>query len=128
MLTDDDLNERAETFISSYRPTPLLSDLAAAEFAATIGRRVRTRLLTLSEGEAALAAFDRWSANAAQRIECSAVDIAAASRLIRRLDLPLRAPDAIHIAIAQRSGVALATFDAQMAANARALGVSVADA
>jgi uncharacterized protein len=42
--------------------------------------------------------------------------------------LPLRAPDAIHIAMAQRVGAALVTFDRRMAAAARALGIAAAEA
>jgi predicted nucleic acid-binding protein len=44
---------------------------------------------------------------------------------IRRLDLPLKAPDAIHIAIAQRVNAQLATFDQQMANAAGAVGHTV---
>jgi uncharacterized protein len=56
----------------------------------------------------------------------TASDIASAASFIRRLDLNLRAPDAINIAIADRIGAALATFDDRMAAAARALEVAVA--
>jgi predicted nucleic acid-binding protein len=45
--------------------------------------------------------------------------------LVRRVDLGLRAPDAINIAIAQRCGAHLLTFDAKMARSARTLGVNV---
>jgi len=41
------------------------------------------------------------------------------------LDLTLRAPDAINIAIAQRIEADLLTFDDQLAASARALGTTV---
>jgi predicted nucleic acid-binding protein len=43
-----------------------------------------------------------------------------------RLDLTLRTPDAIHIAIARRLDATLVTFDQRMATNARALGMAVA--
>ena len=52
-------------------------------------------------------------------------DLAAATMFLRRLDLPLRTPDALHIAIAQRLGATLVTFDRQMAASAHALGTAV---
>ena len=48
------------------------------------------------------------------------------ARVLRRLDLPLRTPDAINIAIAQRIDAALATFDDKMRAAATAIGVSIA--
>jgi predicted nucleic acid-binding protein len=44
---------------------------------------------------------------------------------LRRLDLTLRTPDALNIAIAQRAGAAMATFDARMAEAAQALGLDV---
>ena len=48
-------------------------------------------------------------------------DIKSALTFLRRLDLTLRAADAINIAIAQRIGLDLATFDQKMAASAAAL-------
>jgi predicted nucleic acid-binding protein len=44
---------------------------------------------------------------------------------LRRLDLTLRAPDAINIALAQRLEATLFTFDAKMAGAAKVLGVDV---
>jgi hypothetical protein len=61
----------------------------------------------------------------AQRTELAPIDIAAATTYLRRLDLPLRTPDAIHIAIALRIGATLVTFDRQMAVSARSLGSTV---
>jgi uncharacterized protein len=49
-----------------------------------------------------------------------------AARFLRRLDLNLRAPDALNIAVAQRLGIAIATFDQRMAVAARRLGVPTA--
>jgi predicted nucleic acid-binding protein len=47
---------------------------------------------------------------------------------MRRLDLTLRTPDALHIAISGRVGATLATFDEKMAAAARVVGLPVAAA
>lgn len=69
-----------------------------------------------------------WAARAATRVETVAADIAAAAGFIRRLDLTLRTPDAVNIAIAQRAGAILATFDIRMAESAAALGLAVAPA
>lgn len=64
----------------------------------------------------------------AGRVETTAADVRVAEAFVRRLDLTLRAPDALNIAIAQRTGAALATFDEKMAAAAQALSVEVAGA
>jgi uncharacterized protein len=49
----------------------------------------------------------------------------AADAFLRRLDLPLRTPDALNVAIARRIRAELATFDTGMAKSARALGCQV---
>jgi hypothetical protein len=49
-----------------------------------------------------------------------------AERLLRRLDLTLRSPDAIHLAVAMRIGSTLATFDRKLAEIARVLKVRTA--
>ena len=99
-----------------------MSDFTAAEFASAVARWVRTRELKETAARSALESFDLWLTRSAQRVEVSPADIAAATTFLRRLDLPLRTPDAIHIAIAQRLGATLVTFDRRMAANAAALG------
>ncbi len=53
-------------------------------------------------------------------------DIQAATATIRRLDLNIRAPDAINLAIAHRIGASIATFDRRMMENARVLGIATA--
>lgn len=123
LLTNDIFTDRAEAFLSAHAPVLVLSDYAAAEFASVIARRVRAQELTHDEARAAFVAFDLWAPRATTRVETSAVDIAMASAFIRRLDLNLRTPDAINIAITQRTAATLATFDTRMAANAVALGI-----
>jgi predicted nucleic acid-binding protein len=104
----------------------LVSDFASAEFASAVARRVRMQELTPEQGRIALSGFDIWVARMADWIEIGATDVALATTYLRRLDLPLRAPDAIHIAIAQRVDAMLVTFDQRMAASALALGALVA--
>jgi uncharacterized protein len=55
--------------------------------------------------------------------EIRPADLVMAARFLRRLDLNLRTPDALNIAVAQRLGIAIATFDQRMAVAARQLGV-----
>jgi predicted nucleic acid-binding protein len=105
----------------------IVSDFAAAEFASAFARRVREKLLTVDEARAAFSTFDVWTARETAREQITAADIASAAAFIRRLDLALRTPEAIHIAAAHRIDAMLLTFDKQMAASARALGVRVID-
>jgi uncharacterized protein len=125
LLTVEPLSGRADNFIASTREPLIVSDLASAEFSSAIARRVRMRETTRAEARTDLADFDLWTMRSAQRTELAPIDIAAATTYLRRLDLPLRTPDAIHIAIALRIGATLVTFDRQMAVSARALGSTV---
>ncbi len=70
--------------------------------------------------------FDTWAARTAQRVEILTADVKAAEAFVRRRDLTLRATDALHIAMAQRTGATLLTFDEKMAACAKTLGTPVA--
>jgi uncharacterized protein len=56
--------------------------------------------------------------------EVHAVDVRLAGIYVRRFDLGLRAPDAVHIAIARRLDATLVTLDRRLAAAARELGVA----
>ena len=122
----DPSSARAEAFFSANPVVSFISDFGAAEFASAVARRVRTRDLTMDEGRVAFANFDSWAARSADRQETMTPDIATADRILRRLDVNLRTPDALHIAIAQRLDATLVTFDQGMAAGARALGMAVA--
>jgi predicted nucleic acid-binding protein len=101
------------------------SPLSFAEASSAISRRVRMKELRDTDGERLFQALDAWRDNAVGHIELTGEDFLAATPLIRRFDLGLRTPDALHIAIAQRMGAKLLTFDAKMAAAAAALGVDV---
>jgi uncharacterized protein len=127
LLKPEALSDRADRFISDNPTGLMVSDIAAAEFASAVSRWVRSREINMSEGRIALESFDNWVGRSAQRVEISPADVAAASAFLRRLDLPLRTPDAIHIAIAQRLEATLVTFDRRMAASARAIGAAVAE-
>jgi predicted nucleic acid-binding protein len=122
LLTDDPLTSRADAFMRTEKPVLVVSDFAAAEFASAIARRVRTGEITSDEARVGFSAFDAWTARATRREQTQAADVSAAEAFLRRLDLNLRTADALNIAIAQRVGAALLTFDEKMATSARLLG------
>jgi predicted nucleic acid-binding protein len=59
------------------------------------------------------------------RVEVQDTDIQLASSFVRRFDLTLRAPDALHTAICHRHGLTFVTLDNRLALAATALGVAV---
>lgn len=124
-MTDDALSDRSSAAVRNAASDLVVSDLAAAEFASVVARLVRTRDLTLKGARSALETFDAWVAERAILVELKAQDMAVCAGYLRRLDLPLRTPDALHVAMASRLGATLMTFDRQMVASAKKLGVSV---
>ena len=127
LLTADPLSARVRTVLRQSSEPIFISDFLGVEFSAVVSRKARAGTITRQHALDALAALDQWSTRVS-RFALEAGDIARADLFVRRLDLPLLAPDAIHIAIAQRLGATLVTFDRQMAAAARSLGLAVAGA
>jgi len=103
----------------------IISDFAVAEFSAGVARRTRAGEIDESDAVRVFAALDAWTLNAARRETLTPGDVKVAISLVRRLDLGLRAPDAVNIAIAQRCAATLLTFDEKMARSARSLGMTV---
>ena len=93
-----------------------------------MSQKIRMRQLTIEEAREAIAAYDMWSSIHANMENIAPEDIGYAAQTIRRLDLNLRAPDAIHIGITRRLSLTLATFDERMAFCSRSLGVALAQA
>ncbi len=69
--------------------------------------------------------LDDWAARVPERAGPEPRDIAHAEAMIRSLDLSLRTPDAINLALALRVAEGLATFDRQLARAAEAKGLPV---
>lgn len=102
------------------------SPLSLAETSSAIGRRVRMGEIRAEDAHRHLKSLDLWAASAIAVCEITSDDFLNATAFIRRFDLALRTPDALHIAIAGRLGARLLTFDATMAAAASALGLAPA--
>jgi len=105
----------------------VISDFAIAEFSSGVARRARLGEINDSGASVVFAALDAWTLDIARRENLTSGDVGVAISLVRRLELGLRAPDAINIAIAQRCEAQLLTFDQKMARSARSLGLTVID-
>jgi uncharacterized protein len=102
LLTPEPLSERADEFVRNHPERLIVSDFAAAEFVSAIARRVRTGETTVEDARRDLADFEVWTARSTERTDLNAGDVAAATAYLRRFDLTLVTPDALHIAIARR--------------------------
>lgn len=112
-----------EGYLAGTPEERLVSDFAAAEVASGLSRHVRTRRLSVAEASAALADFEIWRAANSSPAEVHAADVRLTYAYVCRLDLALRAPDALHLAIAHRTEAKLVSFDRRLLRAASALGI-----
>ena len=124
LFVDDRHTSRAHEFLASSKPRLVVSDFASAEFASALSRRVRTSEMSPEQAKSAFELLDVWTTREAHRIEVSPADIRRANAMLRGLDLALRTPDAVNIAMAERSSAILLTFDLKMSTCALRLGVA----
>lgn len=117
-------SEQVAAFVAGLDTPPAISSLAAGEFASALSRLFRTGILSRDDAVVRLAEFDMWSANRTRSVEIEATDLWRAIQFVRRFELGLRMPDAIHAATCQRHGLRLVTLDTRLGAAATALGLA----
>lgn len=106
--------------------TPAISDLVELEAIAGLSVRIRTGDLERAQAEQVVTLFDEHlDAGLYTRLHLHADHYRWARDAIARFDLPLKSPDALHLAAAQRGGFRLVTADRQLARNAASLDVAV---
>jgi uncharacterized protein len=124
ILVKEPASAVVDSFLSTAREKPWVSDFAAAEVASALSRLVRIGRLQAADGTACLFDFDVWRGAMTVSAEIHAVDVRLADAYVRRFDLGLRTPDALHLAIARRLDATLVTLDRRLATAARELGVA----
>jgi uncharacterized protein len=125
-LVEERDSATVDAFLAGRREILLISDLAAAEVVSAMSRLVRMRILGVVDAFAVLDDFEIWRAAVSSDAEIHAADARLAYAYVRRFDLRLRAPDALHLAIARRADATLVTLDGRLARAAKALGVPFA--
>ena len=123
-LIAEPMTEAVYDYLGADHQELLISDFAAAEVASALSRLVRMALLTEADASARLADFDAWRAAMSLPVDIRASDARLAYVYVRRFDLGLRAPDALHLAIARRLDATLVTLDRRLTAAARELGIT----
>ncbi|MFA4892771.1 type II toxin-antitoxin system VapC family toxin [Brevundimonas sp.] len=124
LFLDDDHAPRVRAWAVSDRSI-VLSAWTVTEFSSALSMQVRLKNVTEAERKALERAFDRWSRKG-QMLEFEA-DMFNNARVLLQRHSRLRAPDALHLAIALRNGVELATLDIVLRDAAVAEGMKVID-
>lgn len=123
-LVEEPASAAVDAFLLADPQQLFVSDFAAAEVASALSRLVHMGLLDAEDAAARLADFDVWRVAASSPADIHASDARLAYIYVQRFDLALRAPDALHLALAQRLDVPLMTLDRRLAAAAQELGVA----
>ncbi len=101
-----------------------ISDWVTAEFSAALSLKMRMGQIDESYRTRAKMLFSTMAAGAVTSLEVRSDHFRAAARFADRYRLGLRAPDALHIAVAGDYGAMLVTLDKSMAKAGKALGVA----
>jgi predicted nucleic acid-binding protein len=104
----------------------LISEFGVGEFSAAISTAIRMDRLSDIDGIAILEDFDTWCSGAVTFAAVTSADLKEAIEMVRRFDLKLLFPDALHIATCRRLGAALVSGDRRQAEAAAMLGIDVA--
>ena len=119
LIVTDSHTDKADAWYRQTTLAPVISSLVKLEFAATISRYLRINRLTEPAAEQALDLFDRWVVEETHCVEIAFDDMSRADRIVRNFTTKLAGPDAIHLALAIKLGLPIATFDDRLAAAAR---------
>jgi uncharacterized protein len=104
---------------------PVISELVDLEVVAALSLRCRIGDLERTQARRVVGLFDEHrDAGLYARLNLQANHYRWARDAIARFDLPLNAPDALHLAAVREDGLRLVTADRQLARNAEALGVA----
>lgn len=126
LFVRDALTPRAFTLVGRAAQPLLVSDWAALETISAFSLKARTGAISISEAEVARDNLHQWRRDFGVAISLEPSDVQNAIALLGAFQLNLRAPDALHLAMAQRVMAPLATFDAKLAAAGRSVGIAVA--
>ncbi|MEW6017482.1 MAG: type II toxin-antitoxin system VapC family toxin [Pseudomonadota bacterium] len=125
ILVEEPASGAVDAFLSELAEPPVVSAVAAGETASAISRLVRMGRVDADAARGLLDSFDTWRATCAIQAQLAPADVDVATLYVRRFDLMLRMPDALHIALCRRDQYVLVTLDRRMAEAARAIGVEV---
>jgi predicted nucleic acid-binding protein len=124
-LIEEAASALVDRFMAELTDELIVSEFASAEVASALSRLVRTGLLDREDASLRLADFDAWRAAATRDLDLQPADARLANVFVRRFDLMLRAPDALHAAACRREDHLLVTLDRRLALAAVELGVRV---
>ncbi len=124
-LLVDDAKTAAARRLNERGPLIALSDWTMVECSSALARLTRMNQLTTRERDEIEDALDQWASRVSRVIAVIPQDFDASRRFVRQSRSGLRASDALHLAIAAREGLEMATFDLVLARATEEVGVVI---
>ncbi|HOX37368.1 MAG TPA: type II toxin-antitoxin system VapC family toxin [Candidatus Brocadiia bacterium] len=119
----EDRSPRIQKLLSGIDDSAI-SPLVEVEFYCALGRKARARTVKTEDARRVIAQFrQHLSTPVFHMAQIRTADYKIAGEWIAELDSPLRALDALHLAIAFNGGMIIVTADKVLAQSARSLGV-----
>jgi predicted nucleic acid-binding protein len=122
-LLADDVNTAAARRVAQFHDPVVVSAWTLAECSSAFARLRRMGRLTDDERDALESDLDAWGPS--RMIAMTTQDFELARSLVRVSRTGLRAADALHLAVASRESLRLATFDEVLTQAAVQFGVSL---
>ena len=127
LFVREPMSESVGKWIASRRQPLAFSDWGLTECASALGIRLRRGELDADSAGRAFRAVTTFANESCELISCAGHHQKEAQGLLARFDLPLRAGDALHLAISQHVQATLVTYDKQLIGAAKAIGAKIRD-
>ena len=124
-LTSEPESVRVQGWLAQQPAEGLvISAWVETEFSSALSLKLRTGQLEIAERARAMSRFSALCAASLTWVEIGPEHFRAAARYADRHELGLRAPDALHLAIAAGNGAVLCSLDRRLTVAGLALAVS----